>query len=82
MFFAGRFPLPLSVKQQRDPGDHIGAELEFQSPAFQHGHHIDAVALHTGVHLFREPAGFIRIGALGALGAAEYARQKGMAKEN
>ena len=48
---------PLSVEQQADPGNHIGTELEFQTSLLQHIHHVDAVALHAGVHLLREPAG-------------------------
>jgi len=45
-------------EQKRDPCNHIGAELEFQTQFFQQGHYVDAMAFHTGMHLFREPAGF------------------------
>ena len=39
-----------SVKQQGNPGDHIGAELEFDAVLLQHGNHVDTVAFHAGVH--------------------------------
>ena len=60
-----------SVQQQAEPGDHIFAVLEGQAQLLDDGENVDAVALHTGVHLLREPAAFpIEPGAALALGAA------------
>ena len=47
------------------PGDHIATVLKIQPHLLQRVGQDDAVALHTGVHPFRLPAGqTLRVGAL------------------